>query len=250
MKKLFTVIMLAVLAISAFCIVPSFVNADSGVEQTWVRMRGMINQWGSDAVIGWLWAHARMSTVNDTYREWAGVHAIWSYSQRNINCTDPPTDNFTYTFYAARLVNSSVIELDYSGYAFYIAGLWNVDKVTFAYYVDENGTLITSECTVESIVENGQGELRVLSNWSQFELEIAGTDLIQGVVLGHMIGHMEIKICDVNGDGQVRIQDLVHVAKRYGAMPALGNYEHELDFDFNYKIDIGDLASVAANIDP
>jgi hypothetical protein len=42
--------------------------------------------------------------------------------------------------------------------------------------------------------------------------------------------------------------DLTTVAKCYGNMPGWGNYDQKMDFNFNYRIDIADLATVAANV--
>jgi hypothetical protein len=53
----------------------------------------------------------------------------------------------------------------------------------------------------------------------------------------------------VDGDGKVNINDLVKMAKRYKAVPGTRGYS--LDFDFNGAgmIDIGDLTTLAANIE-
>jgi hypothetical protein len=243
-----SLIALAMLATVGLALIPNLAGADPAVEQTWVRMRGLVTHYGATPVFGGLWAHARMVDVNDSYREWAGSHAIWSDAPKHINCTEPPTENFTYILYAAKLVNSSMIELNYLEYNFYISGVWNVDKVTFAYYVDENGELVSYSWTIEPVVTGAEGELRVLQSWTRFELAITGVDLISGIVVHYAIGHMEIKIGDINSDNMVNIKDLVGVAKKYGAMPALGNYEFEMDFNADYKIDIGDLTTLAANI--
>jgi hypothetical protein len=38
------------------------------------------------------------------------------------------------------------------------------------------------------------------------------------------------------------------VAGAYGTMPGYGNYDQRMDYNFNYRIDICDLATAAANI--
>jgi hypothetical protein len=38
------------------------------------------------------------------------------------------------------------------------------------------------------------------------------------------------------------------LAKNYGARPGWGSYDSNMDFNCNYKIDIADLATVAANV--
>jgi hypothetical protein len=42
--------------------------------------------------------------------------------------------------------------------------------------------------------------------------------------------------------------DLTAVRRNYGAMPGWGNFDTKMDFNCNYKIDIADLATVAANV--
>jgi hypothetical protein len=251
MKKCLMVLMLSVLAISYIVSIPAM--AENSVQQTWVKLRGLATAWGTTPVVGWVQAHARMvdaNDANDTYREWASAHAIWSEQPRHINCTNPPTEDFTYIYYCAHLVNSSIIELNYSGNDFYISGLWNVYQVTVEYDVDETGALLNFTLSYDAIVVNGEGELRVFNDWTDFSLSITGIDALTGWVVAHYTGSMEINICDVNGNGQVNLEDLVGVAKRYGAMPGLGNYSFEMDLNFDFQIDVGDLTTIAANIGP
>jgi len=254
MRKNISAIMAAILVIGLLSFLPVLTNADPSppegeVQQVWVRMRGIIDLWGSTPVFGWIGAHARIVNTTETYREWARAHAIWSEEPHRLNCTEPPTENFTFTLYATRLINSSIIELDYNGYDFYVEGQWDVVKITTTVYIDEEGELINITRTLEPIVTNATGELRVFSNWTQFEISITGLDLLSGRVTMHVIGYMEIKICDMNGDGRVRIEDLVRVAKRYGSRPGLGNYDFEMDFDNDCEIGIGDLTTLAANME-
>jgi len=255
MKKVISITMLAMLAISVIGFIPN-TGADTQFQTLWVRMRGWITQWGSTPVFGWIDAHARIVNDNGTYHEWAGVHAIWSTNQDRLNCTHPPTENFTFSFYAARLAETEMMKFNYSGYDFYIKGKWNVVNITTAIYFDENGRFIEAVRDVEPVVTNATGELRVFTIVHEqftehlFELSIEGVDLLSGMVRMYFIGYMEIKLCDTNGDGKVDLMDLVKVAKKYHKVPGLNDYELEMDFNFNYEIDIGDLTTVAANIEP
>jgi len=251
MRRRIAVIILAMLAISSFSFLVNLAGADFQFQGTWVRMRGIVTHWGSTPVFGFIDAHAGMTNVNGTQREWARVHAIWSYERRRLNFSEPPPqpENFTFTFYAAKLVESSEISLNHSGYNFYISGLWNVVNITTTILVDENGSLISFTRTIEPIATNATGELRVLDTWTKFELSIEGIDLLSGFVVGVFIKHVEIKICDINDDGKVDIIDLVKVAKRYRTVPGLWGYVHDMDFNFDNVIDIGDLTTVAANIE-
>jgi hypothetical protein len=59
---------------------------------------------------------------------------------------------------------------------------------------------------------------------------------------------VEIEMEDFNGDKKVDIQDLAHVAHAYGSKPGFKGFDFDMDFDNNFEIDVGDLATVAANI--
>jgi len=253
MQKSIAVIMLAMLAVGSFSLIPSLASADTEIQRLSVRMRGIITQWGSDPVFGWLDAHAVKVNLNGTYREWAGAHAMWSYDRPRLNCSKPPTENVTFSFWAARLVKSSMIRFNYSGYDFYISGLWNVANITTSIYVNEIGEIINVTRVIEPWLTNATGELRVLPHLPylppSFELYIEGMPLLSGFVVMWRIVYIEIKICDVNNDDKVDLIDLVRVAKVYRAVPGVPHYIIEMDFDFNFRIDIGDLTTLAANIE-
>jgi hypothetical protein len=253
MRKSIVIIVLAMLATSSFAFLPNITSADTSVQRIWVRVNGVITEWGTTPVFGWLGANARIADVNGTIREWAGVHATWSSNRPRMNCTVRPKENFTLCAYSANLVNTTMVRLNYSGYDLYISGLWNVVNITTAVYVTDTGELINWTRTIEPLLTNVTGELRIFPlgpvHWRQFELDIAGIDLLKGIVLIHAISFAEIKLCDVTGDQKVDIQDLVRVAKRYRTVPGMLNYDHESDLNFDDKIDIGDLTTIAANIE-
>jgi hypothetical protein len=249
MNKGIAVVLLAMLAISSFSYIQNIVQADVQSESLWIRMRGIVKQWGDKQVFGWLGVHARMLNVNGTYKEWAGVHAIWSEEPRHLNCTEPPTENFTFVCYAARMINTTEVALNYSGYNLFISGYWNVVKITTSVYVTENGELINITRTIEPVVTEALGELDVFTNWHLFELSINGIDKLSGIVMGAVIQYHEIKICDLNDDGKVDLIELVKVAMMFRTVPGLYKFDMNMDFNFNNEIDIGDLTTIAANIE-
>jgi len=255
MKKMTAGILLALLAIGNFSFIVNPAGADYQVQGTWVHMRGIITDWGTDRVFGFIGAHAGMVNKNGSYHEWARVHAIWSYDCPRLNHSGPPPppQNFTFTFYAAKLVETTEVAFNYSGYAFYISGLWNIVKITTTITVilDETGQIVSIVFNrqFEPVVTNATGELGILVPSLRFELSIEGIETLRGFVALWVIKHIEIKMCDINDDGKVDIIDLVKVAKRYRTVPGLFNYEHHRDFNFNDQIDLGDLTTVAANIE-
>jgi hypothetical protein len=248
MRRSIVAFMLAMLATSSFVFISSQTNADTQAQSLWIRMRGGITQWGDEQVFGFIGANARIVNANGTHHEWARVHAIWSEEPHRLNCTEPPRENFTFVLYAARLVNTTYVKLNYSGYDLYISGLWNVIKITTTIFVDQNGKPLNVTRIFEPIVTGGEGELHVLARWHLFELSINGIPLLRGFVRDALIRFVEIRIYDVNDDGKVDLRDLVKVARRYNTVPGLFNYDHDMDLNEDNKIDIGDLTTIAANI--
>lgn len=255
MRKTVAAIMLAMLVVGSFSFIPNLASGDTKIQKLWVRMRGVITDWGSTPVFGWIGADAKMVNLNGTHHEWARVHAIWSADRRKLNCNDLP-GNFTFSFYAARLANCADVKLNYSDPRedLYIAGLWNVIKITTEITMNENGELIDFTRTIESVVLAAYGELHVFSHWTKFVLAIRGIDALRGVVVRHVISYREIRICDVNDDYRVDIRDLVRVSKRLArsrlcTVPGLQSFDFEMDFNYDQKVDIGDLTTIAANIE-
>jgi len=253
MRRSIAVVMIAMMTIGSFALIPSLASADTQFQGLWVRVGGIITQWGNTSVFGRIGAYAAMINANGTYHQWARAHAIWTTETHRLNCSGPPPvpENFTFSFYAAGLVETSAIKLNFTHV--YISGLWNVIKITITILVDEAGALISFTRTFEPIVTNATGFLYVFPNPNfgyVFVLSIEGIDMLSGIIVGCKWSYWEIKICDVAGDDdKVTLHDLVKVAKSYRTVPGLWNYNHDVDFNFDNKIDMGDLTTVAANME-
>jgi hypothetical protein len=252
MRKMVSPVLLAILGVSTLGFMANMGNAAGvDIEGTWVHMRGFITQWGSSSVYGWVGAVAGMVNKSSTYYEWAKAHAVWSEDVFRLNCTGPPTENFTFTCYSARLVNMTDVSLE--GTSFTISGYWDVAKITISVTIikNESGEVIkiSWEYTIEKIVENAEGQLQASLTPPEFVLNITGIDPLSGIVNFISIKYKEIKICDISGDDKVNIVDLVKVAKRYQSVPGIWCYEHSMDVNFDNVIDIGDLTTIAANIE-
>jgi len=254
MRKIVSIVLLAILGVSTLGFLTNLGAASTQIEGTWVHMTGFITQWGPKSVFGWVGAVAGMVNINGTYHEWAKAHAVWSEDIFRINCTEKPTGNYTFTCYGARLVNMTDVSL--VGTSFTISGYWDVDKISVSVTVikDESGEVvkISWQYEIEKVVENAEGQLQASLNPPVFTLSIAGIDTLSGTVkfISILYREMEIKMkmYDVTNDGKVNIRDLVRVAKRYRAVPGLWCYEHSMDVNFDNVIDIGDLTTIAVNI--
>lgn len=240
MKK---AILVSIVLMTLMLMTPTFAQPAA---ETWIMMQGMISSYGGLPVAyGWCGAYAKVGEG-----QFAQVHAFWIPLDL-MPPLEEPSMNFTYTFYAARLVNASVVELNYTEVIdFYISGIWDVNKFTFE-YVDGNFTM-----TMEVIVDDAAGDLSVTGNWTDFTIDITGIDIIGGAVMFYYITSAEpIPIGDVTGpigeiDHCVDIFDLVHVAKAYGSMPGMPevNFDFSIDFNFDFTVDIYDLTTIAVNI--
>jgi hypothetical protein len=237
MKK---IIMLPIaLLLSLMLITPTI--AQPTVNSTWVMMHGRVEYYGANRAFGWCGAYAKI-------KEWAEAFAAWMPQSG-------PQIPEKINFYAARLVNTTLVELNYGGADLYIEGLWNVYNVTYIFQpgvAPGNYTLI-----IELVVDHGKGTLSVTGNWADFTVAIAGIDDVRGKVIHHAVRSMEpIPIGDVSGpelgtpDNAINIMDLVHAARAYGLPPGI-NFDFSMfsmDFNFDFKIDIIDLTTIAVNI--
>jgi len=235
MKKLMFV---AVLSITlAMTSIPAL--AQPVTEPIFVGMMGMVQSYGDKPAYGYIGAFAKINKS-------AEVCLFWTLHPVHIAVIP-----YNYSFHVARLDTAKMVALNYSGRDFYVSGLWDVYNVTFYYRKDG------FNWTMKLWVDDGFGELNVINNWKTFTVDIEyPIKQIFGIVLRYCIRPIKpIPIGDVTGpyapdvpDGEIDIHDLVHVAKAYGNTPGIGNYYFELDFNFDYVVDIYDLTTIAANL--
>jgi len=237
MRKAAT-IMIAIMAASVLSFLPSFAGADiTVIEGKWVKMDGIIRSWNSTSgnvtpVFGWISTRAGMVNKNGTYHEWARAHAIWSDDINRIEISLPPIENFTFSFYAAKLVNSTTIDINLTDNSFFVSGLWDVLNITTTITVvkNETTTQIDFTRTVQPLVTNATGELVVPPHSTNFRLDITGVGMLRGGVVRIVFFAKEIKMFSVTGDdSKVAIKDLVHVSRRYRTTPGLMNYDINSD---------------------
>ncbi len=225
-KPMFAVVLLITLAMTS---IPTL--AQPATEPTFVAVLGRVKSYGGELAYGYLGAFAEVG-------EWAEVGLFWTLEPVHIAVIP-----YNYSFYAARLVSTATVELNYSGSDFYVSGLWDVYNVTF--YYKEDGY----SWEFKVIIDHGSGELNVKDDWMAFTVDIDGIPQVAGMVLRYCIRLVKpIPIGDVTFDGEIDIYDLVHMAKAYGNTPGIGSYYFEIDLDANYVIDIYDLTTLAANL--
>jgi hypothetical protein len=257
MKKSIIVIILATLMISSFSLAANAHNRYQGTQGTWLRTRGIINQWGTTQVFGFLGAYVAIINKSGTIQNFTRVNAMWS----SFNFSHACTDNFTFSYYTAQLVEVEPpgISLNVSLGVMNITGLWDVYNITTTVNItsrvnDLRGywPLINVTTVCKPLIPlNSTGALYVNDTLTKFELNITGIDSLTGRCRTFCVPGLNI--CDIYGTGKVDLLTLVQAAKLYGARPGLGNFNQDaFDFDFNGQgyVGIGDLATIAANIHP
>jgi hypothetical protein len=240
-------IALAICLLMALTLLPAVSAQSTPDASTFVMLWGRITSYSVGSILG-------------TTSGWCGVFATIGESAQALMAwsSGKPTISVVYNFYVARLLNTTLVALNYGGADLYIQGYWSVHNVTFVYQPG-GGISITDEL----LVDKGQGIFSVANSWKSFTAQISGVPplvvMVSGTVIFYAIRSREIPMGDVSGpttgvpDGKVNIYDLVHVARHYGATPgdpdlSHPQYDFSLDFDFDYKIDIYDVTTIAVNI--
>jgi hypothetical protein len=268
MKKKFAVVLLAILTVSAFSflvdayampfmnekMIPRSIGSTS-IHQNYVRMDGVVNAWGSNTVIGAIQAQSRTTIVNSTNTiQGYSCTAIWTTNTTRPISAVRARENFTYSFYVARLVDGNYSALDYNGNSFFMNGTWNVWNITetFTIITDSSGniTSINRNQNLVPLATQAYGELTVPSGWSTFTLSISGIDPLSGKVVFYTFGSRGFNpfMLGTGSSTTVTPADLNSIAKAYGSMPGWGNYDLRMDYALHYRIDICDLSTAAANL--
>ncbi|MCW4019556.1 MAG: hypothetical protein NWF00_12930 [Candidatus Bathyarchaeota archaeon] len=276
MKKTSTIILTAIVALtvlslatSAFALpflnwrnVQSRFGVGNGIiqriaaQQNFARVDGLITDWGSTNVTGTIVSQSRRVVINETdVREGASATALWTTNATRPISALRDKENFTYTFYTARLINASVSSLNVTGYSYLVNGTWNVFEVTSTFTVttDESGdvTGFHRSQDAQALASNAYGELKVASGANNFTLAIDGVDSLTGSVLGQRFQTKlfnPFKILNQDNANTVTKTDVSTLISAYGSSPGWGQYDQRMDYNFNYKVDICDLTTAAANV--
>jgi hypothetical protein len=257
MRKLIVALLIAVLGASCFGALIGQTFAQESTEPTtpppliirWMRFRGAITQWGNDPYPGSVTVNAKTANVPPAiFRPWVAVNAIWSNEPRPIASTTKPVGQVTYTHYTARLVWLIAIRGRQDTMNLNVTGIWNVNEVKITSEFDEDGVLIKTTREVTPIVTRAKGQLHVTEGWKKFDIEIEGTDTLKGIAIGMTTTTRMINPFSYEGGLRATLNDLYQVLRCFRAMPGFGNYNPELDYNSDSKIDLADLTTVAANM--
>jgi hypothetical protein len=228
-------------------------NASNRLTQaSWIRINGNIEQWGTTDVRGQLQVVSRTAIHQNTSnsKEAISASAIWTENTSRAIQSVRAKENFTYVFYVARLPNASVTTFTSSDGNYFMSGTWNYAKVTSTTTVttDETGTVTRVHREQDSEPMQAYGELTITGN--EFTLKIDGVDQLSGSVYRSITRSWfnPFKMGDDTSTNAVVRSDVKAIGKCYGSMPGWGNFDMSMDFNNNYRIDIADISSVAANM--
>ncbi len=224
--------------------------------RSYIRIDGTITKWGTASAIGVLQTQARAALFqNSNTNQLASATAIWTTNISRPIAAVRSKENFTYTFYEARLTNASVSILSASTAAtdYFLNGTWNVFTVlsNVTIITNADGQITNVHRSLDTSIQKAYGELNVTNNWSTFTLAITGIDPLTGTVIRSLTRQVQFnpfKVTDDLTSNVVTRADVAAVAQSYGSMPGWGNYDPRLDVCGHFKIDIADLSTVAANV--
>ncbi len=249
----------AILVISSLAITVEFASAAMPIrnhitekltQASWVRINGNIQQWGTTDVRGQLQTQARTAVRNQGAKEITTATAIWTTNTTRAIQAARTKANFTYNFYVARLPNASVTTQTVASGSYFLSGTWNIANVTSTVIVftDENGTVTRVHRDQDATPMTAYGELSV--NGNEFTLTITGLEQLSGSVYRSITRSWfnPFKMTDDSINSAVTRNDVKAIAGCYGNMPGWGNFDAGMDFNNNYRVDIADISTVAANM--
>ena len=225
-------------------------------QRSYIRINGVISQWGTTTVTGTLQTQAGTSMRTDlSTNQLAAATAIWTTNTSRPITSVQAKQNFTYTFYEARLTNTSVSTLSATSAAtnYFLNGTWKVSTVvsTVTINTNTNGEITSVHRSSVATTQKVYGELNVTDNWTKFTLSITGIDQLSGSVyrsVQRQVQFNPFKVTDDTTTNAVTRADAAAIIRSYGAMPGWGNYDAKMDFCGHYRIDIADLSTVASNV--
>ena len=225
------------------------------LQQTYVRVDGSVKAWGMTSAVGAIQAQSQTITLNATSsKQVFSSTAVWSINGSVPTVATRISQNFTYSFYTARLVNGSFASLDYNSYSLFMNGTWNLWNMTNSHTVitGPNGSVlsINNNQNITPLATQAYGELSVSSNQANFTLAINGEQALTGSVFKQatITTNKMVNPFAIDGATTVTPSELNSVVKAYGSLPGMANYDQRLDFCSHYKIDICDLSTAAANL--
>lgn len=129
-----------------------------------------------------------------------------------------------------------------------VTGLWNAQKIITTTDFDQNGVPIHTVNDVTPLATRAMGQLHITTDWKNFDITIDGVDPLQGIEISMMTTTNTMNPFSYEGAPKPTFQDLMQVVGYFRTMPGFAKFNPELDYNADYKIDVADLTTVAANM--
>jgi len=220
---------------------------------SWVRLNGVIAQWDLDAVRGQLQTQARVAErQSGVIKQLTVATAMWTTETQTAAEKAKESGDFTYTYYIARLPDASVSDSASkveSPTSYTLAGTWNVAQVVLTVTTQTNRDGIVTKHREQDVTPSqSEGTLTVSDN--TFTLHIDGVGDLKGSIYRSITRSWfnPFKMTDDSTGSVVTRTDVKTIAEQYGTMPGWGNFDLKMDFNNNYRVDIADISTVAANL--
>jgi hypothetical protein len=255
MRKIMVALLIVVLGSSCFGTLIGQALAQSSTDSTtpppltvrWMRYRGAITQWGSEASKGSLVVNAKTANVPpEFFKPWVTVEAFWS-NEPPFPATKPTGGQYVFTHYHARLVMLISIRKQ-ADMIVNVTGLWNVQKIVTTTDFDQNGVPIKTVNEVTPLATQTMGQLHITTDWKNFDITVNGVDPLQGIEISMMTTTNTMNPFSFEGAPKPTLPDLMRVVGCFRTVPGFAKFNPELDYNGNSKIDIADLTTVAANM--
>jgi hypothetical protein len=222
-------------------------------------MDGIITEWATPSkatpVLGMIEAQSRTTVGSTSARQGFSATAIWTTNTTRPIAAFRAPENFTYSFYAARLIKGNYSALDPTpAVSWFMNGTWNVwsVKTNFTIITDSSGNVLSVTNTQSFVVlaKGAIGNLTVASGWHSFNLTIGDIPSLTGTVIFYRISYTMFNpfIIGFGSSNTVTPADLHGIANAYGSTPGWGNYNLRMDPCLDFKVDICDLSTAAANL--
>jgi hypothetical protein len=220
-----------------------------------IQVDGRVTKWAGANASGCLDADAKIT--NDTsVGNTSDVSVSWSLWVPSTAQPSPYANSpWSFSFYYARLVNTTAVGLINSGNDLYVSGIWDVFNVTSK---GNEGLGPSFNQAASYVVANATGtftsDLKVPGNWTLTITGLSGS--VTGSVTCVRTHAQRILEGDIFGTGSVTIFDLVYVARYIGATPGAPQWGGPSNFENvqkacvsgDFQVSIYDLITVATEI--
>jgi hypothetical protein len=202
---------------------------------TWVNTAGLVSSYGSDSAQGWI----HLFVDIECWAKGFIAFTVPPLGSDEILIHPPPSVNFT--LYVTRIVNASIIKLDYYGSDLFMIGFWEVGSVV-------NPITTTDVLIILQNMTLTPGELSITGNWTSFSVNLDGYQSVQGNITSYCVREIQpspwvrYPYGDINNDFRIDMKDIGSFARAFGSVLGIARYNFLADINFDLKTDIRDIA--------